>query len=630
MQTQAPKTLAAPKAQKNFRLVVTVAGLALLLVGSLWAPLSTLTFLPYALIFGLFIAFQVIFPFQLLGDEISLIHVLTLGSGLLFGPVLPAWAAVFGMPLGYLLRLQRSRPSPRWIGEREILFTIGAQVSAIISVFLVFNWPYGIVFSSETLSLEWPRALGVMLLFAVLHGGLFLLDAWTGQKLAGAAFRRDATNLGMLELLPAPFIVAAVLSYNQAGLGPLVVLGVIPLILAILLAINAELHAAVSHGRDRMEAVLNSVDEGILILDTSGKILLANESIYAITRVPHDELVGKNLAELPAARLAALGYSAEEVQELLPVVKLGYLPPALKTIVKAPAAAEKHILERLASPVWGKNERLIGWMILLRDVSEEYRVAESRELITETMVHDLRSPLGVILGALDIISGSGPASPPTDPETVSEAISIARRSSQRVLSLVESLLDIARLQTGKMETTLSPTSLNALAENVISELLPQAQEYGISLRSDIAADFPRVRADAGKITRVITNLVDNALKFTPQDGQVVLAATIAPNHMAAVMVSDTGPGVPPEFRQKIFERFTQIPGVHGRRRGSGLGLTFCRLAVEAHGGRIGVEPRPGGGSIFSFTLPLAEIIPLSEPASSRAATEQTARSVRKV
>jgi signal transduction histidine kinase len=242
-----------------------------------------------------------------------------------------------------------------------------------------------------------------------------------------------------------------------------------------------------------MEAALNSVDEGILMLDAHGQIRLANESIYAITHVPREELVGKNLGELPAARLAAIGYTSEEVQELLPMLMLGYLPSTPKTMIKTPATPEKHILERLASPVWDANERLVGWMILLRDVTAEYRVAESRELVTETMVHDLRSPLSVILGALDVISGAGADSPSTDPETIAEAMSIARRSAQRVLSLVESLLDIARLQTGNMETTLVPTHLNVLADNVLSELLPQAQDYGISLTGGFSARARRRR-----------------------------------------------------------------------------------------------------------------------------------------
>jgi len=104
---------------------------------------------------------------------------------------------------------------------------------------------------------------------------------------------------------------------------------------------------------------------------------------------------------------------------------------------------------------------------------------------------------------------------------------------------------------------------------------------------------------------VLTNLLDNALKFTPSGGQVILSAIRQEDNLITLRVSDTGPGIPDEYREKIFERFTQVPGLVGRRRGSGLGLTFCRLAMEAQGGKIWVEPRPGGGSVFAITLLVA-------------------------
>jgi signal transduction histidine kinase len=118
--------------------------------------------------------------------------------------------------------------------------------------------------------------------------------------------------------------------------------------------------------------------------------------------------------------------------------------------------------------------------------------------------------------------------------------------------------------------------------------------------------MPAVRADLAKTTRVLTNLVDNALKFTPSGGQVILTAACLGDRQVSVQVCDTGPGIPEEYREKIFERFSQVPGLVGRRRGSGLGLTFCRLALDAQGGKIWVEPRPGGGSVFVFTLPTAQ------------------------
>jgi NtrC-family two-component system sensor histidine kinase KinB len=166
------------------------------------------------------------------------------------------------------------------------------------------------------------------------------------------------------------------------------------------------------------------------------------------------------------------------------------------------------------------------------------------------------------------------------------------------------LMDIARLKSGKIELNLTWLDLHHLAANTVTELHSQASEAGISLQNEVPTELPKIRADNGKIGRVLTNLLDNALKFTPDGGQISISAEANPAGTITVHVSDTGPGIPEDFREKIFDRFSQVPGQSGRRRGSGLGLTFCKLAVEAHGGRIWVEPRPGGGSIFTLTLPI--------------------------
>ena len=122
---------------------------------------------------------------------------------------------------------------------------------------------------------------------------------------------------------------------------------------------------------------------------------------------------------------------------------------------------------------------------------------------------------------------------------------------------------------------------------------------------DLPEALPTASADRDKIERVVTNLVDNAVKYTPNGGQITLAARAEAEHLL-LSVTDTGPGIPEEQRQRIFERFAQVKGDTRARRGFGLGLAYCRLAVEAHGGRIWVEPGPGGvGSRFAFTLPIS-------------------------
>jgi signal transduction histidine kinase len=150
-----------------------------------------------------------------------------------------------------------------------------------------------------------------------------------------------------------------------------------------------------------------------------------------------------------------------------------------------------------------------------------------------------------------------------------------------------------------------------IADSVCIELSPLAQELEVTLTTDISDEIPALDADPDKVERVLQNLVDNALKFCPSEGNVTIRAHQPEKgkqgeRFVRIDVSDSGPGIPDDYKAKLFDRYVQVKGRRGKRRGSGLGLTFCRLVVEAHGGRIWIEDNPGGGSIFAFTLPVAE------------------------
>jgi PAS domain S-box-containing protein len=367
--------------------------------------------------------------------------------------------------------------------------------------------------------------------------------------------------------------------------------------------VNAQLFADVTQGRKRLAAILDSVEEGILMLDVGGRVVLANALVQTISSLSHDELLGVRLSDLSEDFMQILGYSKEELEALLELIGSGQVATSSKDTYQVTVTSPQRILERLSSPVWGQQDEIIGWMIVLRDVTEEYEIAQARELITETLVHDLRSPMSAVLGALDILDELLPPEQHTD--MVDQSLRVAQRSVNRVLKLVETMLDISRMQSGSLEIERSTTNIPSLVESLLKEFIVQANEYGIILRNEIPHDLPVVNLDKEKVTRVIANLVDNALKYTPEGGLVTLLAEHSPSDDEIIFqVRDTGPGIPSDFREKIFDRFAQVPGRRGRKRGSGLGLTFCRLAVEAHGGRIWVESVEGQGSSFFFTIPV--------------------------
>jgi len=235
--------------------------------------------------------------------------------------------------------------------------------------------------------------------------------------------------------------------------------------------------------------------------------------------------------------------------------------------------------------------------------SEKQRLEELQRLrqeTTELIIHDLRNPLSAIAISLQMISL-------VLPEEVlkanSELLSIAQASTQRMQHLVDSLMEISRMETGEAHFEITAFSLKPMVEDLVQRTIILANSK-VKLDADIAPDLPMIVADREKIERVLINLIDNALKYVPEQGHIQISAA-QQNGSLQVCVSDTGPGIPAEDRERIFERFTQGTGQKIKRRGFGLGLAYCRLAIERHGGRIWVEePAEGPGSRFIFTLPL--------------------------
>ncbi len=236
--------------------------------------------------------------------------------------------------------------------------------------------------------------------------------------------------------------------------------------------------------------------------------------------------------------------------------------------------------------------------------SEKERLKELlrlREELADMIVHDLRNPLGVIASGMELLESELDAE--TKSEYVDSLVRTMRRSVGRMQRLVETLLDIARLEEGGIALRLAPVEVPALIEEVVAEELPLADNHGVALESLLPADLPMVLADRDVVQRTLINLLDNALKFTPSGGRVWVEAQ-AQEDQVQVAVVDTGPGIPLGEHGRIFEKFTQVQGQLGSQRGLGLGLTFCRMAVESHGGHIWVEDGPQGrGSRFIFTLP---------------------------
>jgi signal transduction histidine kinase len=187
---------------------------------------------------------------------------------------------------------------------------------------------------------------------------------------------------------------------------------------------------------------------------------------------------------------------------------------------------------------------------------------------------------------------------------VVERVSIMRQAAEQIDRLIQDLLDVTRLEAGRLTVNPRPTPLGDLLELAAFALRPLATSQGITLATSISGPLPSVMADPDRVTQVISNLVGNAVKFTPTMGRIEIAAQ-REDGMVEVAVRDTGVGISEEQQPHVFDRFYQAPSGSARRHGAGLGLPIARGIIEAHGGRIWVESAVGQGTTVRFTLPVA-------------------------
>jgi signal transduction histidine kinase len=217
--------------------------------------------------------------------------------------------------------------------------------------------------------------------------------------------------------------------------------------------------------------------------------------------------------------------------------------------------------------------------------------------------HKLRTPLSVIKGAVDLVLREV-AGPLTDKQV--HYLTRVRSNTQHLAGLINDLLDLSKIESGKIEVKANPVSLDGLVHEAAEALRPVAAEKVIALETTNCEPSILVWADRDKINQVLMNLIGNAIKFTPVQGRVTVSASRNGGGNVQVSVSDTGPGVPPDEKEKIFAKFYRIAETNGENsKGTGLGLAISKALVELHGGKIWVESEEGRGSTFSFTLPLS-------------------------
>lgn len=352
----------------------------------------------------------------------------------------------------------------------------------------------------------------------------------------------------------------------------------------------------------QLEALLNSSHEGVLMLDTSGRIALINPLAANLLNQAQQTLTNQSLELTLAQRL---GYSPAGFQQLLQKLVSGQQPTSQRSLFESRLPAGRRFIERNELPVLSDENVIIGWLMVFRDVTEEQEQAEWRTNVTNMIVHDLRNPVTTLLSHLELIAIE---QPPNSSGRVNDLLQTTQRSSLEMLDMIDSLMDMTRLEAGKLTVDGDAMRLPPLLLQVLGYMRPLADKKQISMGYTFPPDLPAVWADEEMLRRVLVNLLDNGLKFTPAGGQLYVTLQAEPplaNHEPGVrcLVRDSGLGVPIEYKERIFDRFVRVNPGGGQVRGTGLGLTFCKLAIEAHGGQIWAEDAPAGGSQFVFILP---------------------------
>jgi len=343
--------------------------------------------------------------------------------------------------------------------------------------------------------------------------------------------------------------------------------------------------AKLSRTQQATQETLDSLSEAVAILDPDGKVEISTETARNLFGI-HS---GTRLRDLPYGELSDLFQSVvADVPD-----HLGKRQKVLQRFVHG----REHYFSFDAAPIRNRDGQLTGVVLILKDVTEPRRMEEMKSNLVSTVSHQLRTPLTSIRMAIHLLLEEK-VGPLTEKQV--ELLLTARDESDALHGILASLLDISRMESGRLEMDFQDVSPATLVTEAVAPFHRAAQDCGVEMETKLPDDLPMVCADAGQIGHVFANLLSNALRYTTPGGRITVSAE-ADERMVRFSVSDTGSGIPHQFLQRIFEHFFRVPEQKSE-TGAGLGLAIAKQIVEAHGGKINVESLEGKGTTFSFTL----------------------------
>lgn len=492
------------------------------------------------------------------------------------------------LPIAWLLFALEYSGRKRWLTVRRALLL--GVVPFLSCVLALTNEYHGLVWGEVS-----TTAVHNLQILAVTPAAWYWVNIifLYGCHLAGALLILNSDQYEIAALLPRQaFVLIAGLILPWFGLTLQViglnVLSLMPLafaISAIVVAVYALRLRVATHRPLERYSLFNNLDDGLLVLNKGQYVVDANVAASQALERPFAHLVGQPLTAVWPELAAQFHRLQERPLDFIRV-----------------SDGVHHFYEVRLSALYDWRKTASTYLLLMHDITRRKEQETLREDITHSMVHDLRSPISNSLFALQMLKGT--LAEDDASADSQQLVDMTFANTEKVLRLVNNILDVNQLENGRIPIKPSHICLNTLAEQVITAHSAYALEKDIKVECLIAPNLPPAWADVGLVERVLQNLLHNSLKFTPVGGHIWITAVLSavtpgiPAHLE-ISVHDDGPGLPPALQDVIFDKF--VTG-DSKQSGNGLGLTFCQMALAAHGERIWVHSVPGQGATFTFTL----------------------------
>lgn len=361
---------------------------------------------------------------------------------------------------------------------------------------------------------------------------------------------------------------------------------------------NAQLYGQVNQESERLNALLDTLSDGMLIINAENRIERCNPAFARMLGKPIEEIQSRLHEEVIHWARRPEGLTLEQAESggwpLTPHAHL-YVEGDLKRIDPEPALPVGITYAPLISPEGG----LLNIIATVRDITRYRQAEELKSTFISIISHELKTPVALIKGYVSTLRREDAQ---WDQEIVQDSLEVIEEEADRLAGLIENLLDASRLQAGGMALKRSDILLPDLARRLAKRLQVQTSRHTIVV--DFPPDFPILLADETRLEQVISNLINNSIKYAPA-GEIRISGSLRQDS-AIICVSDEGPGIAPEDIPHIFDRFYRAPQMARQTKGAGLGLYLARAIIEAHDGRIWVDSEPGKGVRICFSLPIQE------------------------